>query len=235
MKNLRTLLLIGCLACLGTALVPKAKADEWDQKTIITFSQPVQLPGIVLPAGTYVFRLLDYNANNNMVQVLSKDEQKTYALIRAIPDYRVNPKDESSIIFEERYAGAPRAIKEWFFPDNHYGHEFVYPKAEALALAKAEEPDNTSKPAESAEVQPTRNEPADASEPAIQPAETQPPQEPQQQEAEVEQLQQQEQAPPEGSMAMELPKTASVLPLTGLIGMILLAGALGLRFYSKPD
>jgi len=223
MKNLRILLLIGCLAGLGASLVPKAKADPWDRRTIITFDHPVELPGIVLPAGTYVFRMMDYLANNNMVQVLTEDEQTVLATIRAIPDYRVTPSLNTSIIFEERAANAPRAIKEWFFPDRHYGYEFVYPKTEVLELAKAEEP-QPSQPAEQAEAPPMQEQPPATAENQ----ETQPTVTPQEQPQQEEQT-----ASPEVAMAKELPKTASVLPLTGLLGIFLLAGAFGLRRYSK--
>ncbi len=237
MKNLRILLLIGCIVYLGAFLAPKAKADEWDQKTTITFSKPVELPGIALPAGTYVFKILDYMSNRDMVEVLSQDEQKVYGLFRTIPDYRVNRTTDTKIIFEERAAGAPTAIKEWFFPDRHDGHEFVYPKPLQLELAKTDEPENANKPAESAEPQSTevqsmKNEPAtvehsEQTMPPPQPeqqAETQLPPQPEQ-EAEAQQ-------PPQAAMAGELPKTASLLPLTGLLGMLLVAGALGIRLYS---
>ena len=222
MKNLRILFLIGCLALVGVSLVPKTKADPWDRKTTITFDHPVELPGIVLPAGTYVFRMMDYLSNNCMVEVLTEDEQTVLANIRAIPDYRVTPPLNTSVVFEERAANAPRAIKEWFFPDRHYGYEFVYPKPEVLELAKAEEP-QPRQPAEQAE-RPAMQEQA----PAV--AETQPtaaptPQEQPQPEAQA--------APPEVAMAKELPKTASLLPLTGLLGIFLLAGAFGLRLHSK--
>ncbi len=132
MQQIRAYLLIGCLAVAGIFLAPQAKADQFDQKTTITFSGPVELPGISLPAGTYVFRLVDPAADENIVQVLSADEQKTLGVIRAIPDYRLHVTDTTVIRFEERAAGAPKAIKEWFFPDNHYGQEFIYPKTNSI-------------------------------------------------------------------------------------------------------
>jgi hypothetical protein len=136
MKNQGTLLLIGCLVCWGACLTPKAKAGDWDQKPVLTFSQPVEIPGIVLPAGTYVFSFLGSTADRNLIDVLSQDEQKVYATIEAIPDYRANAVGGTSIVFEERKAGAPHAIKEWFFPDRRYGHEFVYPGMGVLELGE---------------------------------------------------------------------------------------------------
>ncbi|HTA68434.1 MAG TPA: hypothetical protein VK776_09155 [Bryobacteraceae bacterium] len=68
----KMILVLG-LAALG-AVVPRATADEWDQKTVFTFSGPVEIPGQVLPAGTYVFKLADSPSNRNIVQIFSKDE-----------------------------------------------------------------------------------------------------------------------------------------------------------------
>jgi hypothetical protein len=126
------------LVCLGASFTPKAKAGEWDRKAVLTFGQPVEIPGMVLPAGTYVFSFLGSTADRNLIEVLSQDEQKVYATIEAIPDYRANATGETSIVFEERKTGVPHAIKEWFFPDRRYGHEFVYPETGTLELGESD-------------------------------------------------------------------------------------------------
>ena len=157
MKNLRTLLLISCLVYWGAYLTPEAKAGGLDRKTVLIFSQPVEIPGAVLPAGTYVFSFLGSTADRNIIEVLSQDEQKVYATIEAIPDYQANAAGETSIVFEERQAGAPRAIKEWFFPDRRYGHEFVYPEMGVLELGKSDEPESATNLVESAGLQSTES------------------------------------------------------------------------------
>jgi hypothetical protein len=136
MKTLQMKMML--LAGLGVlALSPAARADEWNQKTIVTFSDPVEVPGQVLPAGTYVFKLANSNANRNIVQVFNQEENHVFGTFLAIPDYRLRPSDKTIIRFAERPAGQPEAIKAWFYPGKNHGHEFVYPKSEALALAKA--------------------------------------------------------------------------------------------------
>ena len=132
MNNLRTFLLASCLVLAGVCLAPEAKAGDCERKALLTFSQPVEIPGAVLPAGTYVFNFLGSTADRNLIDVLSWDEQTVYATVEAIPDYKANSVVESSIVFEERKAGAPQAIKEWYFPDRRYGHKFVYPKTGTL-------------------------------------------------------------------------------------------------------
>jgi hypothetical protein len=84
------------LSLLGAGLVwlaPMAKADEWDKRTIVTFNQPVEIPGRVLPAGTYVFKLADSESDRNIVQVFTEDELKPLATVLAIPDSRMEPTD----------------------------------------------------------------------------------------------------------------------------------------------
>ena len=67
-----------CAAALTAMIAPGARADEWNKKTILTFSGPVQIPGATLPAGSYVFKLADIPGNRHVVQVFDKDEKKIY-------------------------------------------------------------------------------------------------------------------------------------------------------------
>src|ERR1700719_3571671 len=132
-----------CLAVLGTAFSPTAKADEWNRKTVITFSGPVEIPGVhlqgyaVLPAGTYVFKILDSQSDRHIVQIFSQDEKTVYATILAIPNYRLKATDKTVMTFRERPVGQPEALRAWFYPGRNWGEEFVYPKAKAIELAKA--------------------------------------------------------------------------------------------------
>jgi len=129
-------LAISCLAALCVGFIPSAAADESDHKTIVTFSGPVEIPGKALPAGTYVFKLLDSTGSRDIVQIFDKDEKKLIATLLAIPDYRMKPSDKPIITFEERPAGTPEAIKAWYYPGDTYGEQFVYPHKRAVELAK---------------------------------------------------------------------------------------------------
>src|SRR5580658_115483 len=140
-------ILLASLGFLG-GMIPRANADEWNQKTVFTFSGPVEVPGQVLPAGTYVFKLMDSQTNRDVVQVFSGDERHLYGTFLAIPDYRIQPAGHTIITFEERAAGSPEAVKAWFYPGENYGHDFVYPKPKAVALAKANNAPVPSMPAE---------------------------------------------------------------------------------------
>jgi len=231
MKFTQTLTTVVFLAMFVSVLNPTAKADEWNKKTVLTFNEPVEIPGQVLGAGTYVFKLLDSNANRDIVQIVNKNENHLYATILAIPDYRLTRTGKTVITFEERAAGSPEAIRAWFYPGDNYGQEFVYPRTRAVELAKQtnqhvlsmpnEMAENTKKPAASAaesSVVAMKQAPVKAIEPGGN---------------EVELAQVHPSAPAQTSPLKQLPKTASPLPLIALIGMISLSAAFGVRILSE--
>ena len=116
-----------CLMLLGgTYFVPKVRADESDKKTIVTVNEPIQVPGKVLPAGTYVFRLLDSN-NRTLVAIYDADEMHLITTVQGISDVRTETPDKAILQLEERPSGQPQALKAWFYPGDNTGVEFVYP------------------------------------------------------------------------------------------------------------
>ena len=125
-----------CAAALTMLMAPGARADEWNKKTILTFSGPVQIPGATLPAGSYVFKLADIPGNRHVVQVFDKDEKKIYTTMLAIPNQRLEPSDKPIVLFSERASGSPQAVKVWYYPGDTIGNEFVYPRAQAMKIAK---------------------------------------------------------------------------------------------------
>lgn len=125
MKTFRITIAFIAVALLMTLSPANAKADEWDKKTIVTFGQPVEIPGMVLPSGTYVFRRIS-SVDPNVVQISNADETQVYATRLTIPGYRMDPAEKTVITFEERPNGSPQAIKSWFYPGETTGEEFVY-------------------------------------------------------------------------------------------------------------
>jgi hypothetical protein len=191
----------------------------------------------VLPAGTYVFKLLNSSSNRHIVQIFNEDQTKIFATILAIPNYRLVPKDKTVITFNEGVRGQPEAIRAWFYPGANWGEEFVYPKTKAVELAQV-----TKAPvlALQSEVQAEVEKPE---EPEVVAALEQAPVvavRPTGEEAEVSEAVQSE--PPETVAAApartevaenELPGTASSLPLILLCGLLALGGAFGVRAMRK--
>jgi hypothetical protein len=158
MKALRRMAFALYIATLVVVFGSPTKADEGNKLTIFTFSQPVELPGNkVLPAGTYAFKLMDSASDRNVVQIFNKDMTMLYATILTIPDYRPQPHDKTIVKFSETSRGGPEAIKEWFYPGDQYGQEFVYPKSRATEIAKAS---NQSVPAMPSELSGNITQPA---------------------------------------------------------------------------
>jgi len=134
-----------CVAALATVLSIGARADMYNRTTTITFSAPVEIPGVhlkgysVLPAGTYVFKLMDSTTNRHIVQIFTQDQKKCLATILAIPNTRLKLSDKTVITFRERPNGEPPALRAWFYPGAQWGDEFVYGKKKAKEIAQATE------------------------------------------------------------------------------------------------
>ena len=134
---MRALKLLCGTAALVAFLAPGAHADEWNKRTYLTFSGPVQVPGATLPAGTYTFEIANPDTTRHVIRVSEKDSGKHIGLFMTIPNERLDPPSDNLVMFSERAAGAPQAIQVWFYPGDRFGEEFVYPRNQAIAIAKA--------------------------------------------------------------------------------------------------
>jgi hypothetical protein len=237
-KIFKAATIASCLALMGAALPAIARADTYNEKTTVTFSGPVAIPGVhlkgwgVLPAGTYVFKLVDSQSDRHIVQIFSADQKTVYATILAIPNYRLKVTGKTVITFRERPAGQPEALRAWFYPGKNWGEEFVYPKTVAIEIAKstgtavlftaAELPVEVAepiKPVDEVVVAQLRVAPVQAIQPTGE---------------EVELAQVVTSPPPAELIASsKLPATASSLPLIALLGFLALCGAFALRAAEK--
>jgi hypothetical protein len=220
----RTLIIAAVCLAVVLVVVPNANAQRFDRGTKITINQPFQIPGTALPAGTYMFRIMDIPGNRNVVQILNADETHTYAIVLGLPDFRLKPNDDTEISFYEAQPGVPLPLHAWFYPGYNSGVEFVYPKAKALEIARASgepvlatpwEPEYIPEPGELATeplvtIEPTGEEIEVAAVPEepVQPA-------------------------PAEAEAGALPRTASPFPLIALTGFLAAGAAGGLRFVRK--
>jgi len=213
-----------------TVAIPQVRADEWNKKTIVKITEPMEVPGATLQPGTYVFKLVDLAAERHVVTIMNEDQNQTFATIIAIPNYRLEPKDKSTFLFWETPAGQPRALRAWFYPADNFGQEFVYPKNRASQIAQVTHQEVPSQPAE----------PAPAPAPAPQVAENTPPPPPVAEPAPPPPVAAAEPAPapapaPEpapqvarNEVPRELPQTSSNLPLLALCGFLAVGLSLGI-------
>jgi hypothetical protein len=221
MNTKKFLLLGGLVACAvglaGFLFAPTAKADMWNKKTVVTINEPIIAGNMVLQPGTYVWKLMDSPSDRHIVQIFNQDESHIYETILAIPNYRLTPTDHSRFTFWETPDGVPKAVRAWFYPGDNFGQEFKYPKKLVAELASA-------RPVPlPAEVQPAPEPaPAPAPEPAAQPEPAPAPQ-PEPEAAPAPGPAAPEAQAPEPAPAPEapaaLPKTASLFPLIGLLGL----------------
>jgi hypothetical protein len=123
---------VAVFVCLMAAPV---SAQPLDKRTLFTFSGPVTLPGVTLPAGQYLFRLADANSSSKVVQVLNADGTKPYGLFFTIAAERLEPASSPEVRFMETASGTPAAIRTWWYPGERSGYEFIFPKEQARRLA----------------------------------------------------------------------------------------------------
>ena len=119
----------------GLALAPGALAADWDDKTVLTFSAPVMVPGATLQPGTYEFALVDPDSARHVVRI-TRSNGDVVTTTTAVPTKRARASEDVVIQFNPTDRGLPPAIKAWFYPGSQYGHEFIYPEDEAKQIAE---------------------------------------------------------------------------------------------------
>jgi hypothetical protein len=235
LAKIRTILAAGfCLAVVWAIFTPNAWADDWNKRTLVTIDRTIEVPGNVLPPGTYLFEVVEVPGTRNVVRISSEDGTKVYTTVFAIWDFKLETSDETRLTFYEATPGVPEALRSWFYPAHQYGFDFVYPRKRAI-----ENPEVSGEPvlAVKLEAPPAvLEEPSEEflEEPivAIEPtgeeweiAEIFPP------EVSAEPPFVPEPAVPEPEPVAELPKTATPLPLLALIGLITAVGASVMRMF----
>jgi hypothetical protein len=111
------------------------RADTWDKKTIVSFSQPVEVPGAILEPGTYVMKLVNSQSDRHVVQFTNERQNHVFATTIAVPAYRTQVTGRTVITFYETAAGQPEPIRNWYYPGDNFGQEFVYPKEHLRDIA----------------------------------------------------------------------------------------------------
>lgn len=233
------------IAIVAGVLAAPTFAQTSDRRTFFTFSGPISIPGVTLPAGRYLFRIIDPSTSGRIVQVLSDNGEKGYGLFFSIPAERLDPAENPEVRFMETPSELAPAIRTWWYPGQRTGWEFIYPKEQARRLARSTaEPVLTTK-AETATPEQTkageleRIASTGQETPVVRDSPPAPgvPTGPVRQgevaaasipiaEATVPTTGQQA-----GTARRHLPQTASSLPLVGLVGLLFLAGAASLRLY----
>jgi hypothetical protein len=136
MQRIRTVFAIpmALLSLVGGPLL----GDDHDKKTDVTITESVQIPGgTVLAPGTYMFILNNSASNRNIIEIKSEDGKKLYALVIAQRATRVDRTGKTVLTFYEMPAGSPPALRQWFWPGDSDGQEFVYRHDEATKILKA--------------------------------------------------------------------------------------------------
>jgi len=146
MCRVKVLFVLLAALMVGSAFAPSARADEWNQATKLVFSEPIEVLGRVLPAGTYWFILASSNADRNVVEIYSEDWRHSFGTYLTTPSVRSSMTDRTELRMAERHHNQPEALEAWFYPGNLTGHEFVYPAKTETLLAHDRQQDILASP-----------------------------------------------------------------------------------------
>jgi hypothetical protein len=161
------------LALAAGFFATRAKADDWDKKTVLTVNEPIQITDAYLQPGTYVLMLdRDSQSNRHIVRVFNDKQNHLITTILAMPAYRVRVTGNTQFTFWETPPGSARALRDWYWPGDNFGQEFPYPKnlkqTAQVSQAKANSAPAPAAPAPQAEEQPAPQAQAEV-QPAPQP------------------------------------------------------------------
>jgi hypothetical protein len=154
MNPRKLLVVVFSIILAGMVFLPAAAADEWNQATKMTFSGPVEIPGKVLPAGTYCFVLADSQGDQQIVQIFNADRTKIYATEETLPTERLQATNGVELKFAERPRQLPEALLKWYYPGRLTGQEFLYPQKAETGLVRDAKQDVMAAPLNSASTLP---------------------------------------------------------------------------------
>jgi len=147
MKINKGYIIMGLIIAFSFIFELAAHADEFNQSTTLTFSQPIQIPGQVLPAGSYLFKLVETGSDQHVVQIFSADSNVLRATLLTASAERRNATSDTVVTLAEQEGGRPDALVKWFYPGREIGNEFLYPKRIEKELSQDKQEAIVAKPA----------------------------------------------------------------------------------------
>lgn len=123
---------VAVLAVAAVALLMSSssplQAQTLPDKAVVTFDRPVEVPGKVLPPGTYVFKSLEANG---LVQIFNQTEQQLFATVVVVPEDRTIADVDCYVQLLKTRSDAPQEVQGFFMPGRLTGLSFVYPETTA--------------------------------------------------------------------------------------------------------
>ncbi len=140
-RNLRTVLPVAAIALAVAASAPRAKADDYNKRTLLTVKQTVQIEDTVLEPGQYVLQLQESDSDRHVVELFNRDRTHIIGTYLTVPRYRVHDPDKSTFTFWETPPGTAKALRAWYYPGDGMGEDFPYPNTHhKLASAETSAP-----------------------------------------------------------------------------------------------
>jgi hypothetical protein len=137
MKMAKSGLLLGIVCLVTSMAAPVTRADDSVKQATVTIQSPEQVPGSVLPAGTYVFKQTGMQSGWAIVQIYSKDGSALVTTILAYPNAQVLSNGQNFVVYPVTGSGSVPAMEGIVFAGDSTVQQFAYPEATADQIGAA--------------------------------------------------------------------------------------------------
>jgi hypothetical protein len=118
------------------ALPITAQAQD-DHAVVMHFDKPIEIPGQVLPAGSYTF-VVPENTGGAVVQIFNGKRTRLIATVQAVGAQRVEASDRFEFTLGQGSQPTSQALVKWFEAGATSGYELLYPHREEQQLRASE-------------------------------------------------------------------------------------------------
>jgi hypothetical protein len=113
--------------CAILLAAPYVNADSFDERSVVTFSGTVAIPGgKTLAAGSYVFKLSPIPIERDLIQISDARTDHVIASLQTVPVWLQNAPNHSMVMLSEAPAGGAPMVHAFVYEGSTRGHEFIY-------------------------------------------------------------------------------------------------------------
>lgn len=120
----RNFVWLAAAVAIGVGVAHHVQAQSAERTTVLTFSQPVQLPGVSLGSGAYIFEVA---AAPDVVRVMNRNRTIVYYMgFTSRIDRPAGLKTSAPVTLEESAGGVAPRVHAWWPSGESTGHQFNY-------------------------------------------------------------------------------------------------------------
>jgi len=131
------LFLAGAFLLASSLNATVARADDSAKQATVTIQAPQQVPGSVLPRGTYIFKQTGAQSGWLIVQIYSNDGSALVTTVLAYPNPKLASNGQNVVTYPANGSGSIPAMEGIVFTGDSTVEQFAYPKTAADQIGEA--------------------------------------------------------------------------------------------------